>query len=63
MRSGYLAKPFPATCIAFQARIKGLLQDWEQSAKQVWMGDQDDQALVQDLPGGVRVLGEASGGL
>ena len=46
-----VAKPFSATCIASQARITDLLQHWEQGAKQVWMGGQDDQALVQDVPG------------
>ena len=48
------AKPFPATsiaCMYSQARITDLLQHWEQGAKQVWMGGQDDQALVQDVPG------------
>ena len=48
------AKPLPATsiaCMYSQARITDLLQHWEQGAKQVWMGGQDDQALVQDVPG------------
>ena len=60
------AKPFPATsiaCMYSQARITDLLQHWEQGAKQVWMGGQDDQALIQDVPatpGGLVRLLEAS---